>query len=160
MARVFIGVGSNQDSRLYHISNAIHTLGDVKGVRVAQLAPVIETEPLGGMPQGLYLNTVVEIETSLPPGELLQALKAIEHKEGRIQSAERWSPRPIDLDILLYDDKIIKQADLEVPHPRMHERRFVLEPIAQLAPNIMHPVLRESISTLLGNLPADPVKQQ
>ena len=100
--RVFIGVGSNEGDRFAHISSAIKALGAVDGIQVVQMAMLIETDPVGGPPQGPYLNTVVEIYTALAPRELLSTLKAIEQQLGRQPASERWGPRPIDLDILLY----------------------------------------------------------
>ena len=154
MSRVFIGVGSNEGDRLQHISRAVKALGAVNGVRVAQMATIIETEAVGGPPQDSYLNTAVELETTLAPKELLRRLKDIERQLGRKPSPQRWSPRPIDLDILLYDDRVIQSPELCVPHPRLHERRFVLEPLAQLAQELVHPVLHRSIAVLLEDLTA------
>ena len=150
MARAFIGIGSNQGDRLTHIFESMRALTATSGVQVCQVAVMTETEPIGGPPQGRYLNTVVELETSLAPRELLRVLQDIERQRGRQPSAERWGPRPIDLDILLYEDRVVHEQDLTVPHPRMHERRFVLEPLAQLAPAIVHPVLKKTIGELLS----------
>ncbi len=149
MKRVFIGIGSNEGDRLRNVSEAIRLLGASEGIRVAQMATIIETEPIGGPPQDLFLNTVVEINTSLAPHALLVTLKEIERRLGRVPSAERWGPRPIDLDILLYDDVVMQQPDLTIPHPRLHERLFVLEPLAQLAPDIVPPLLMKSAAELL-----------
>ncbi len=149
MSRVFIGVGSNEGECFEHISIALRRLAAAGRVQLLQMATIIETEPVGGPPQDRYLNTVVEIDTSLEPAELLKTLQAIERQGGRTPSAERWGPRPIDLDLLLYDDRTINTPELTVPHPRMHERRFVLEPLAQLAPDAIHPVLKQPISELL-----------
>jgi 2-amino-4-hydroxy-6-hydroxymethyldihydropteridine diphosphokinase len=152
MSRVFLGVGSNEGERLAQISQALRTLSVVEGIRLIQMATVIETEPVGGPPQGPYLNTVVEIETALEPAALLRALKAIERAAGRRPSAEQWEPRPIDLDVLLYDDRVLNEPALIIPHPRMHERRFVLEPLAQLAPQLLHPILKQTVTNLLDRL--------
>lgn len=156
MSRVFIGIGSNEGDRLEHISNALQMLGVIQGLRLVQLATLNETEPVGP-PQGSYLNTVAEIETTLTPCQLLERLQAIERRLGRRPSPQRWAPRPIDLDILLYDDRIVQEPDLCVPHPRMHERRFVLEPLCQLAPDIVHPILQKTAAALLEQLIAQPV---
>ena len=153
MSRVFIGVGSNEGERLECISKAILALGTTRGIRLVQMATISETEPAGGPPQGPYLNTVVELETSLPPLDLQRLLQEIERRLGRTPSSQRWTSRPIDLDMLLYDDRAIQEPTLCVPHPRLHERRFVLEPLAQLAPDLIHPVLHLSISRLLTRLP-------
>jgi len=152
--RVFIGVGSNEGNRLACLSAAVQALGETPGLRLIQMAPILETEPVGGPPQGPYLNTVVELETALPPRELLSVLQAIERRLGRRSSPERWTSRPIDLDVLLYGDRVIQKPGLSIPHPRMHERRFVLEPLAQLAPDVVHPVLGLTATALLDRLPA------
>ena len=152
--RVFIGVGSNEGDRLERISQAVKALNAVEGVHVAQMALIAETEPVGGPPQEPYLNTVVELDTRLTPHELLAALQGIERRLGRAPSAVRWAPRPIDLDLLLYQDQVIHDERLVIPHPRMHERRFVLEPLAQLAPEAVHPALGQTIAALLDRLPA------
>ncbi len=152
MSRVFIGIGSNEGDRLQLISKATRALGSVPGIRLVQMATIIETEPVGGPPQDPYLNTVVEIDTEQAPAELLRVLQAIEQQLGRTSSPQRWGPRPIDLDLLLYDDRVIHEPILDVPHPRMHERRFVLEPLVQLAPAVIHPVLHKTATELLSEL--------
>ena len=149
MSRTFIGVGANVGDRLWFISAAIDALVQERGVHVEQIAPIIETEPVGGPPQGAYLNTVVELTTSLAPRSLLELLKDIERRLGRRGTGERWGPRVIDLDLLLCDDVVMHEPDLTLPHPRLHERRFVLEPMAQLAPALQHPTIKQSIAVLL-----------
>jgi 2-amino-4-hydroxy-6-hydroxymethyldihydropteridine diphosphokinase len=124
---------------------------DAAGIAVRRVSTVIETAPVGGPPQGKFLNGVVEIETTLGPRELLRELQGIEDALGRVR-AERWGPRTIDLDILLYGDEVVTEADLMVPHPLMHERAFVLLPLAEIAPRARHPVLRKSIAELLTQL--------
>ena len=149
MSRVFLGLGSNQGERLAHLSRALRALSAVPGARVRQFAPIYETEPVGGPPQPLFLNTAVELETALAPLVLLEAIKRLERELGRVATAEHWGPRIIDIDILLYDQMIMDTPQLTIPHPRMHLRRFVLEPLAQLAPHLRHPVLHQTIAQLL-----------
>jgi len=156
MARVFIGVGSNQGDRLANISQAIQRLAASPECQLIQMATIQETTPMGGPPQGPFLNTVVELRTSLSPGELLKRLKQIEQEIGRQPQAQRWGPRPIDLDILLYDHHVIREPELTIPHEQMPMRSFVLEPLAQLAPDFIHPVLGRSVLELLQQLAKPP----
>lgn len=148
MARVFIGLGSNLGDRLANLSRAAQRLAREPGVRVLRMSPILETEAVGGPPQGPYLNAVLELDTEHDPRALLGLLKAIEQQLGRAPSAVRWAPRPIDLDLLLYEDRVVEEPDLRIPHPRLHTRWFVLEPLAQLAPGLTHPVLGARIDTL------------
>lgn len=149
MARVFLGVGTNEGDRLDNISRAAQALAASGAVRLIQMATITETEPVGGPDQPNFLNTVVEVETAVSPHALLQQLQRLERSLGRVPSPQRWGPRVIDLDILLYDDRSINEPHLAIPHPQMHLRRFVLEPLAQLAPDLMHPVLKRTIKELL-----------
>ena len=151
MTRVFIGIGSNEGDRLEHISRGAQTLGTLAQIQLVQMATIRETTPVGGPSQAAYLNTVVELSTTLAPGDLLRTLKQIEVEAGRRPSDVRWGPRPLDLDLLFYEDRVIHEAGLEVPHPRLHERRFVLEPLAELAPDLVHPVLKRTVQDLLAN---------
>ena len=152
MSRIFIGIGSNEGDRLEHISQAAQALDRLRETRLVQMATIRETAPVGGPPQGPFLNTVVELNSAIAPGPLLRELKTIERWQGRRPSAERWGPRPIDLDLLLYDDRVLDTPELTIPHPRLPERRFVLEPLAELAPDARHPVLRQTMAELLAHL--------
>jgi 2-amino-4-hydroxy-6-hydroxymethyldihydropteridine diphosphokinase len=155
MARAFIGVGSNQGNRLAAISHAMRILARAPGVMLVQMATVAETKPVGGPPQDDYLNTVIEVDVEHEPQVLLRLLQDIERQLGREPGGERWGPRPIDLDLLLFENRLIVDPLLQVPHPRLHERRFVLEPLAQIAPHLRHPVLQQTIADLLSQLPQE-----
>lgn len=135
MTRAFLGLGSNLGDRERHLRDAVASLGPM----VRRVSPVYETEPVGGPPgQGPYLNIVVEIDTDLTPRELLAVCHRLEAAAGRVR-AERWGPRTLDVDILLIDGVTVDEADLIVPHPRMWERRFVVAPLADLAPEVVPP---------------------
>ena len=150
MSKVFIGIGSNLGNREDYCRNAINLLID-SGISVLKRSAMIETKPWGVTDQPEFMNMVIEIETSLKPDELLILLKKTERAVGRTDTV-RWGPRVIDLDILLYDDSVIKTPDLEIPHPRIHEREFVLRPLAEIAPDAVHPVLGKSFQELLEEL--------
>jgi 2-amino-4-hydroxy-6-hydroxymethyldihydropteridine diphosphokinase len=126
-------------------------LAQIPQIEICRQARLYETEPVGVEDQPWFLNTVVEIETSLSPRELLTVCKQIERALGRGER-ERYGPREIDLDILLYDDRVVNDVDLQIPHAQLHRRRFVLMPLAELAPQSLHPVLRKTIAELLQEL--------
>lgn len=135
MTRAFLGLGSNLADRERYLRDAIETLGDT----VTAVSAVYETEPVGGPAgQGHYLNLVVEIETDLAPRELLAVCQRIESAAERVR-AERWGPRTLDVDVLWIDGVTMDDDALTVPHPRMRGRRFVLEPLAELAPELVDP---------------------
>jgi 2-amino-4-hydroxy-6-hydroxymethyldihydropteridine diphosphokinase len=146
MATAYIGIGSNLGNREENCKNAIKLLIE-NGVSVSRFSSRIETEPWGVKDQPMFINMAIMIETDIEPSELLVLLKNIEIDMGR-RPATRWGPRVIDLDILLYEDRAIKTTSLEIPHPRMCEREFVLKPLSEIAPDIIHPVLGKSIKEL------------
>lgn len=143
---VYLALGTNLGDRLANLRAALSAFAPDLLVRAG--SPVYETEPWGYVEQGAFLNMAVEAETALMPLELLDRLKALEHALGRIPSF-RNGPRLIDVDILFYDDLILDTPQLVIPHPRLHERAFVLIPLADLASSLMHPRLGHSVVQLL-----------
>lgn len=150
MSTVYIGIGSNLGSRQDNCLKAIELLQG-SGMRVSKQSSMYETKPWGVTKQPEFINMAVELETELRPLELLSLLKNIEIEMGR-ESTVKWGPRLIDLDILLFDNETINEDRLKIPHPLMHERPFVLEPLSEIAPDAMHPVLLKKISELLRGL--------
>jgi len=133
--RAFLGMGSNLGDSRRLLRDALEAIGD----RVVAVSPLYETEPVGGPPgQPNYLNVVVELDTDQTPRELLGLARRLEAGAGRVR-AERWGPRTLDVDVLLVGDMKVDEPDLVVPHPRMHERRFVMAPLADLAPELVPP---------------------
>ena len=147
MAIVYIGLGSNVGDRHRNCLTAIELLRQ-NGLLIAKQSSMHETEPWGVTDQPEFVNMTVETETDLAPIKLLEVLKKIEKDMGR-QDTMKWGPRIIDLDILLYDDIIMKTDSLTIPHSLMHERAFVLRPLSEIAGNFIHPVLKKSITDLL-----------
>ena len=150
----YIGFGSNIGDRLVHIQNAIHALSKTEGITLQKISSVYKTDPVGYEAQAHFLNGVAAIQTDLPPISLLHTLKDIETAIGR-KHRIRWGPREIDLDILIYGDLCLQTEKLVIPHPEMHLRRFVLAPLAEIAPDLVHPVFQETIHALLENLEDD-----
>jgi len=152
MKTVYLGLGSNVGNREQHIETALAKLASAD-VRVTRVSSVYETEPVGFAAQRLFLNLAVEIETDLFPMQLLSRISKIEQALGRVRTIEN-GPRTLDIDILLYGRAVIHSFKLEVPHPRMAERRFVLAPLAELAPELRHPVTHKTIRAMLEAAPA------
>ena len=146
MAVVYIGIGSNIGDRRMNCETAIARLGN-EGVHVTKRSSMIETTPWGAADQPDFINMAVEADTSLSPVGLLRLLKGIEAAMGR-ETAKRWGPRLIDLDILLYDDLVISTEELIVPHPHMHERDFVLIPMTEINPAAVHPLLKKTMAEI------------
>jgi 2-amino-4-hydroxy-6-hydroxymethyldihydropteridine diphosphokinase len=158
--RAHVGLGANLGDRERTIGRAVELLAATPGIGVVAVSTLRETEPWGPVAQPLYLNGVAELETELEPRALLGALLDVERMLGRVRTGERFGPRVIDLDLLLYGDLVVDEPGLVVPHPRLHERRFALEPLAELAPGAVVPG-RGPVGELLRSLPAaagtDPV---
>lgn len=151
-AIAYIALGANLGDRAGNIARALERLKDSPGIRVRKVSTMLENPAVGGPPDAPpFLNGVAEIETTLPARELLGILLRIERDLGR-ERHRKWDPRTIDLDLLLYGDRVIDEPELTIPHPRMHERRFVLSPLVEIAPNALHPLLRRTFAQLLTDL--------
>lgn len=147
MKTIYLSLGSNIGDRAENIARAVAALAG-HGVRVMRQSSLYETEPVELREQEWFLNGVVEAQTHLAPREVMAALLAIERSLGRERTVPK-GPRIIDIDILLFGDEVVKEPQLEIPHPRMAARRFVLVPFGEIAPDTWHPVLRKSIADLL-----------
>lgn len=156
MTRAFLGMGSNLGDRLENLRRAVELLGE-RGAHLIRSSRVYETVPVGGPPQADFLNAVAEVETELSPLDLLQACQVVEREMGR-RREERWGPRPIDLDILSFGEDEIDHPDLQVPHPRMHQRAFVLVPLLELVADPILPGGRKVASLRLDALSLDGVR--
>ena len=141
MPRAYVGLGANLGNREETLRRAVALLAAADGVDVLAVSELRETDPVGVVDQPRFLNGAVAIETTLAPRELLDFLLRIERELGRVRGEERWGPRTVDLDLLVYGDQIVDEPGLRVPHPRIHERRFVLEPLAELDPVLEIPGL-------------------
>ncbi len=145
----YISVGSNLGDRLGYCCAGIQALCDDETVQLDMRSPFYETEPLDYTDQGWFLNAAVKISTTLSPLELLARTQAIQKKLGR-KDTVRFGPRVLDLDIILYEDWVLQTPQLVIPHPRMHKRRFVLQPVCDIDPFVVHPVIGLNIKTLLN----------
>ena len=155
MSRVFLGLGTNLGDRRQNLSRAIAALS--ARVRLLRQSSVYETKAWGFTDQADFLNQVIEIETDLTPLRLLNFIKKTETALGRVQNF-RWGPRLIDIDILFFDNLVRSTQKLQIPHPRISERAFVLVPMAELEPDFVHPVLNETIRELLNKTDTDEVR--
>jgi 2-amino-4-hydroxy-6-hydroxymethyldihydropteridine diphosphokinase len=151
MARAYVGLGANLGRREANLESALALLRREPGVEVVAVSSFRETEPVGLVDQPRFLNAAAAVETDLPPRELLDRLLAVERALGRTREGPRFGPRTIDLDLLLYCDAVVREPGLDVPHPRLHERRFALEPLAELDPGLVVPG-RGPVSALLAEL--------
>jgi 2-amino-4-hydroxy-6-hydroxymethyldihydropteridine diphosphokinase len=150
VTRAYVGLGANLGDRERTLREALEALAAEDGVEVVAVSTVRETEPVGVGEQPLFPNGAVELGTTLTARELLEVLLAVEQRFGRVRAPGEHGPRTLDLDLLLYGDEVIEEPGLTVPHPRLHERRFVLEPLAELAPGLVVPGRGEVESLLTG----------
>jgi 2-amino-4-hydroxy-6-hydroxymethyldihydropteridine diphosphokinase len=157
MKTAYIGIGSNLGEKLENCKQAINLMGQMPDSNVTAQANYYLSEPVGVTGQDWYLNTVISIATDLSPHDLLEKLLKIERSLGRVR-LKKWEARIIDLDLLLFDLDIIKSERLSVPHPLMHQRRFVLKPMIDLSPELKHPILNKTMAELLDDLKQDTHK--
>lgn len=148
----YIGLGSNIGDRELKLLMAIAELGKLPLTRVTAVSPFYETEPVGGVPQDNFYNAVVCLSTELAPLDLLTRLKRLEKEVFHRVPSQRWGARSMDLDILLYGELVVTGDELTIPHPRLAERRFALQPLADIAPDLVHPTLGKRIIELLTEL--------
>lgn len=149
MTRAYVGLGANLGAREVTLLRAADLLAAADGVEIVALSQLRETEPVGVVEQPPFLNGAIALDTTLGPRELLEVLLAIERELGRVRT-ERWGPRTIDLDLLVYGDVVVDEPGLRVPHPRLGERRFALEPLAALDPELVVPGLGRVSDALAG----------
>jgi len=148
---VYIGIGSNLGDKIGQCERAIAEILRVDQHKLLAKSSLFKTKPIGDTSQDWFVNGVIKIETDLEPLELLQVLQEVESRLGR-RKTSRWGPRTIDLDILFYDDEEVQMENLQIPHPLLHERQFVLIPLAEIDRGFVHPVLKRSIGELLEDL--------
>jgi 2-amino-4-hydroxy-6-hydroxymethyldihydropteridine diphosphokinase len=152
LATAFVSLGSNLGDRASRLRRALAALAATDGIEVVAVSAFYETDPVGPPPQGPYLNAAAQLRTSLSPHALLERLLSIENEAGRVRTKERNAARSLDLDLLLYGTLCLDEPGLCIPHPRMHERAFVLEPLSEIAGDLAHPALELSIAELAARV--------
>lgn len=148
----YIGVGSNLGEKAENCRQGVAAIAALKDCVLDGVSPLYETEPVGVEDQAWFINGVARVKTDLDPAALLEGLRAIEISLGRRPDGKKFGPRVLDLDILFFDDMVLRTARVEIPHPRLHERRFVLQPLCDLAAELVHPVSGKTVRFLLDNL--------
>ncbi|MDD3013635.1 MAG: 2-amino-4-hydroxy-6-hydroxymethyldihydropteridine diphosphokinase [Candidatus Gastranaerophilales bacterium] len=156
MSIAYIGMGSNIGDRVGYVQQAHMLLSDTEGIKVLNSSSIYETEPVGYNDQEWFVNAILEIETTLEPNDLLKECLRVENQLGRKRHPDmpKYGPRTIDLDILFYDNLIIANDKLQIPHKQLHLRAFALVPLLELAPDLVHPVLGKNIIDMHSDLPA------
>ena len=154
--KAFIGLGSNLGDREANIRQALQFLEQLPETTIVRGSSLYDTEPVGVSDQPNFLNGVVQIETHLAPRQLLWNLMLIERRLGRVRT-QPWGPRVIDVDLLLYGDEVVDEDDLQVPHPLMTQRSFVMVPLVEIEPLLVHPVTNQTMLSILQRLGADPL---
>ncbi len=149
---VFISIGSNMGDKYDNCIKGIELLNQLEHTSVTDISPFYQTDPVDFTEQDWFVNGMVRITTFLSPVDLMASLKAIEQTLGQFEKTVRFGPRLIDLDIVLYDNLVMNQETVILPHPRMHKRRFVLKPLCDIDANILHPVMKQTIQSLLDEL--------
>ena len=148
----YVSTGSNMGDKLKNCRSGLAALDQTDGIRIESVSAFYLTEPMEYTDQPWFVNAAARIRTALGPFDLLAALKSLEQQSGRVDSGIRFGPRTLDFDIIFYNDMVLDTPTLIVPHPRMHEREFVLRPVCDLTPDLMHPVLKKSAGQLLTAL--------
>jgi len=149
---VYIAIGSNVGDKAENCRKGIAAIHETEGCAIEAESPLYETEPVYLESQDWFLNGVIRIRTDLEPEALFTRLKEIEHSMGRRPGGARFGPRILDLDILFYEDLVLNESMLQIPHPALQERRFVLEPLCDIAPELVHPVFGQTVKSLLSDL--------
>lgn len=148
----YISIGSNLGQKDENCRSGIAALIRSGRARLVDQSPLYQTEPVDYLDQDWFVNCVIKIETDLDPLNLLSILKSVEQSAGRVKDTIRFGPRILDMDIILFDDLVMRAPTLTVPHPRMHKRRFVLKPMCDIDPDVLHPVLKRTMDSLLRDL--------
>lgn len=151
----YIGLGTNLGDRLANLKRSLDLILQLPGVQLEACSNIYETKPVGGPEQGPFLNACISVKSNLAPVKLLQAMLAIEHKMKRIRTA-RWGPRIIDLDLLVYEGTTVNTPVLQLPHPRLKERDFVLIPLADIAPQLIIPGVNQTVGQILAGRKENP----